>query len=171
MLYFIRKIWGNSNRLKVSKSVKIGKHCLLSVKPPGSIVLDENVIIRDFVRLQAHGGTIYIGTGSVINEYCMLYGHGGLSIGKNVMIATHCVMIPANHIFTGNSWSIKGQGQTLKGIRIGDGSWIGANVTVLDGVDIGIGCVIGAGSVVTKSIPDLSVAFGNPCRVRKSRNA
>jgi len=52
-----------------------------------------------------------------------------------------------------------------KPIKIGNDCWFGANVTVLPGVSIGNGCVIGAGSVVTKNIPDNSLAFGNPCKV------
>jgi len=52
-----------------------------------------------------------------------------------------------------------------KPIKIGNDCWFGANVTVLPGVTVGNGCVIGAGSVVTKNIPDNSLAYGNPCKV------
>ena len=52
-----------------------------------------------------------------------------------------------------------------KAIAVGSNVWIGGNVTVLAGVSIGDNCVIGAGSVVTKDIPDNSLAFGNPCKV------
>lgn len=54
-------------------------------------------------------------------------------------------------------------------IVIGEDCWIGSNVTILGGVKIGNGCVIGAGSIVTKNIPDYSVAVGNPARVIKNR--
>lgn len=53
-------------------------------------------------------------------------------------------------------------------IIVGNNVWIGANVTVVPGVTIGDNCVIGAGSVVTKDIPDNTVAVGNPCKVIKS---
>ena len=53
-------------------------------------------------------------------------------------------------------------------VKIGSGCWICANVVILPGVTIGDNCVIGAGSVVTKSIPDNSVAVGNPCRVLRT---
>lgn len=52
-----------------------------------------------------------------------------------------------------------------KPVRIGNDCWFGANVVVCPGVTIGDGCVIGAGSVVTRDIPPLSFAAGNPCRV------
>lgn len=53
-------------------------------------------------------------------------------------------------------------------VTIGDDCWIGGNVTILPGVNIGEGCTIGAGSVVTRDIPPFSVAVGSPCRVRKT---
>lgn len=84
-------------------------------------------------------------------------------------IAAHTVIIPANHNFDRMDLPISRQGLTTKGINIGNDVWIGANVVILDGVEIGDGCVIGASSVVTKSIPNNSVAVGNPAKVIKSR--
>ncbi|MCI5149018.1 MAG: acyltransferase, partial [Candidatus Electrothrix sp. MAN1_4] len=66
--------------------------------------------------------------------------------------------------------AIMEQGTYSRGpIIIGEGSWIGASSTVLDGVRIGKGCVIGAGSVVSRDIPDYAVAVGIPARVMKTR--
>jgi maltose O-acetyltransferase len=57
-------------------------------------------------------------------------------------------------------------------VIIGEGSWIGTNVTILPGVKIGKCCIIGAGAVVTKDIPDFSIAVGTPAKViRKIKNA
>ncbi len=58
--------------------------------------------------------------------------------------------------------------QFNKSVRIGDGVWLGANVIVLPGVTIGENTTIGAGSIVTRDIPANVVAYGNPCRVRKT---
>ncbi len=55
-------------------------------------------------------------------------------------------------------------------ISIGEGTWIGASATILDGVSIGRGCVIGAGSLVTANIPDYSIAVGVPAKVIRIRN-
>ena len=55
-----------------------------------------------------------------------------------------------------------------KNMVIGSGSWIGSNCTIL--ANIGKGCVVGAGSIVTKDLPDYAVAYGNPCKVRYYRN-
>jgi acetyltransferase-like isoleucine patch superfamily enzyme len=95
----------------------------------------------------------------------MIYGTGGLKIGNDVRIATHVVITPAGHVFDKKDIPIRLQGVEMKGIVIEDDVWIGANATILDGVIIGRGCVIGAGSVVTKSLPEYSVAVGVPARV------
>lgn len=79
------------------------------------------------------------------------------------------MIIGANHRFSDVTKLIKEQGVETKGIIIESDVWIGANCCVLDGVTIGRGSVIGAGSIVTKSIPPMSVAVGNPCRVIKQR--
>ena len=97
-----------------------------------------------------------------------MYGIGNLTIGNGVRIATHTVIIPANHNFQRLDTPIYRQGITKKGILINDEVWIGANVSILDGVTIGEHTVIAAGSVVTKSIPDRVVGAGVPCKVVKT---
>ena len=121
--------------------------------------------------LLAHGGEIVLGENCSVNPFCVLYGHGGLHIGNYVRIATHCVFVPANHVFDDPDMPIARQGQTTEGIRIGDDVWLGAGCRVLDGVVIGQGAVIGAGSVVTKEVPSMTIVAGVPARVIGSRVA
>ena len=64
---------------------------------------------------------------------------------------------------------IKRQGNTEKGIIIGNDVWIGAGVCIVDGVTIGDGSIIGAGSIVTKNIPEMSIYAGNPAKKIRSR--
>ena len=80
-------------------------------------------------------------------------------IGPNVSLFTACHPTDPVERRVGTEWA--------KPITIGDDVWIGGNVTILPGVTIGHRCTIGAGSVVTKDIPDDSIAVGNPCRVIK----
>jgi acetyltransferase-like isoleucine patch superfamily enzyme len=82
-----------------------------------------------------------------------------------VRIATHCVIVPANHRFDSLDVPIARQPVVAKGISVEDDVWIGANSVILDGVTIGTGSVIGAGSVVTRDIQPFSVCVGNPARV------
>lgn len=83
-----------------------------------------------------------------------------------VMIGPELLVLSRNHIFTDADTPIGWQGVTdVDPPHIGYGSWLGARVILLPGVNIGRYCVVGAGSVVTRDIPDYSVAAGNPARV------
>jgi acetyltransferase-like isoleucine patch superfamily enzyme len=157
------------------KNIVLGENCeisqysTLSTELGGRIVLGKNVKIRPYAQLLTYGGEVLIGDNVVINQFTVLYGHGGLRIGNNVQIATHSVLIPSNHNYSDINKPIKDQGVTNLGITINDDVWVGANVTILDGVTIDCGCVIGASTVVTKSVPEYSVFIGNPGRIIKNR--
>ncbi len=94
---------------------------------------------------------------------------GGVTIGNRVLIGYRTMILSRNHTIPDGCGPIFGAGHTSRPVSIGDDTWIGGNCTILPGVSIGRGCVIGAGSVVTKSIPDYSIAVGNPARVVRTR--
>lgn len=135
----------------------------------GEIHLQDGTTVGEYSQLKAVGGKIVIGARCSIQGFCQLYGHGGLTIGNDVRIASQTVIIPSNHNFDRIDVPISEQGETSRGITIGDDVWIGVGCKILDGVTIGTGCVIGAGSVVTRSIPPYSVAVGSPARVTRER--
>lgn len=137
----------------------------------GSIRIGSKCEIHRGTQLLAYGGSIEIGDDCSINPGCVLYGHGGLKIGSHVRIATQTVIVPANHVFSDPDRLIRDQGETRLGVRIGNDVWLGARVTVLDGVNIADGCVIGAGSVVTSSTEPYGVYVGVPARLVKCRRA
>jgi acetyltransferase-like isoleucine patch superfamily enzyme len=137
----------------------------------GRIRVAEWVTISDGVIISTYGGTIEIGEYAYIGPYCVLYGHGGLTIGRNTMIGAHTVVIPANHGFARIDVPMSEQPLTREGIQIDDDVWIGAGCSVLDGVRIGRGAVVGAGSVVTKDVEPYGVALGVPARVAWSRRS
>ncbi len=93
---------------------------------------------------------------------------GPVIIGDKVILAQHVVVSGLNHAYQDVRTAIKDQPIEKKMIVIGDGSWLGANVVVTAGVTIGKHCVVAAGSIVTRNIPDHSVAVGNPARVVKT---
>lgn len=100
---------------------------------------------------------------AVINYNCVILDTSPVNIGANAFIAPGVVIACAAHPIDAKQRS---EGiSTSKPITIEDDVWIGANSTVCGGVTIGKGSVIGAGSVVTKDIPEGVVAAGNPCRV------
>ena len=86
-----------------------------------------------------------------------------------MQIAPFCAFYPYNHLFNPGH-SIKDQALTTKGgIAIDDDAWIGVGAIILDGVRIGKGAVVGAGSVVTHDIPDEAIVFGVPAQIKKMR--
>jgi len=156
--------------IRFGTNVIVEKGCMLHATSGTTMRLGDNVIIQQYTHLLNYAGRgISIGGNTTINRYCILYGHGGLSIGSDCLVGPQCTFVPAQHKFDDLTVNIRQQGATCKGISIGDNVWLGARVTVLDGVSIGDGCVIGAGSVVTKSIPSNSIAVGVPAKVIRAR--
>jgi acetyltransferase-like isoleucine patch superfamily enzyme len=137
----------------------------------GSISIGRNSEIHPLSMIMTYGGSIKIGDECSVNPFVVLYGHGGLSIGNRVRIATHVVVIPANHNPPVDSVSLIESGVVTKGIRIDDDVWIGAGACILDGVHIGRRAIVGAGSVVTRSVGDDVTVAGVPARVIESRSA
>ena len=135
----------------------------------GTIRLSGGVRLSDGVLIAPYGGSVLLEENVYVGPYTVLYGHGGLRIGRNTQVAAHCVIIPSNHCFDDTTTPIAQQGSTSLGIQIGQDVWIGCGVRVLDGVVIGDGCVIGAGAVVTRSLEPCSIATGVPARVVGSR--
>lgn len=112
---------------------------------------------------------ITAGDNCSFNTYSVV--HGKVKLGNNVRIAPGAKIFGENHGFSDLDRPICTQPNTREGIVIEDDVWIGANAVVTDGVRIGAHSIIGAGSVVTKSLPPYSIAGGNPARVIKSRLA
>ena len=121
------------------------------------------------VIVAPYGGSIQIGRDFFCGPYTLLYGHGGLRIGNKVMIAGHCVIIPANHNVDDPLKPISAQGEARRGITIEDDVWIGCGVRILDGIRIESGAVIGAGAVVLRDVPGRAVMAGVPARVIRLR--
>ncbi|VBB39419.1 Bacterial transferase hexapeptide family protein [uncultured Spirochaetota bacterium] len=95
---------------------------------------------------------------------------GKCIIGNNVIMAPECLILTNNHSFSRTDIPIKVQGADKEEtVVIGNDVWIGMRVIILPGVKIGNGVVIGAGTVVSKDVPDYSVLVGNPARVVRSR--
>jgi acetyltransferase-like isoleucine patch superfamily enzyme len=161
----------DNNNIKIDPTCHISPLCSIKSDDTGNIDIGRETMIGDYTRLITSGGSISIGEHCSLHSFCVLYGHGGLTIGDYVRIATHSVIIPSNHNYDLVDIPIYKQGETNKGITIGDDVWIGAGCKILDGVYIGSGVVIGAGSVVTKSIAEYSVVAGVPAKVIKKRGS
>ena len=169
-------------KIKSGDNLRIGKDVVLT---RGSIECGKNVTIGDFSEimgkikisddvyihrnnvLRSFGGCIKIGKGTTINPFTCIYGN--VNIGKFVSIATKTTIIASNHNFERIDRYIKEQGVNSKGIVIEDDVWTGANVTILDGVNIRVGAIIAAGAVVNKDVDKYAIVGGVPAKVIGSR--
>lgn len=113
------------------------------------------------------GAYTSIGEGTYMNVGTTLIDDAPVTIGKRVMFGPNVTICTTGHAISPKH---RGDGMYSFPITIKDGAWLGANVVVMPGVTIGENSVIGAGSVVTKDIPDNVVAFGTPCRVFREIN-
>lgn len=124
--------------------------------------MEENCVILSPFMVD-YGCYCKIGHDTFINHNAYLMDGGGITIGHHCFIGPNCGIYTAVHPILAEERN-KGLEKALP-VVIGDNCWIGGDVTILPGVTIGAHAVIGAGSVVTKDIPDHVVAVGNPCKV------
>ncbi|MBK8288775.1 MAG: sugar O-acetyltransferase [Cellvibrionales bacterium] len=112
-----------------------------------------------------YGYNIFIGENFFANHHCVMLDASTITIGDRVLLG------PSVHLYTTThplDFIERASGAQLTApIVLEDDCWIGGNTVIMPGVTIGKGAVIGAGSVVTKSIPAGVVAFGNPCKVQQ----
>ncbi|MCL4417553.1 MAG: acyltransferase [Actinobacteria bacterium] len=176
---------------KVGKGVIFGKS--VTIRNPHKIVIGNNVIIDENVMLDAKGvdnkgiiiyDGVYIGRNTIISckngdiilnknvnigFNCEVYSLKKVEIGENVLVAAYSYIIGGGHMSSDLETPFRDQEKHSIGIKIGNNVWLGAKTIVMDGCNIGDNSVIGAGAVVTKSIPDYSVAAGVPAKVIKDR--
>lgn len=131
----------------------------------GSIDVGSRCRIARGVILRPYGGSILVGRDTFLGEHVVIYGHGGVEIGPECLIAMHCRILSSEHTIPEFGKAIRTQPDIPKPTRLGRDVWLGAGVTVLGGVTIGEGCVVGAGAVVTKDLPPGTIAAGVPAKV------
>lgn len=135
------------------------------------IVFGRNVNIQhdNLIILHNKNGNLIISDGCDIGSYSRIAAIRNVFIDKDVITGPNVFIADYNHNFKNIDVPIKSGGNIIydKGIRIGEGSWIGTNSVIVGNVNIGKHCVIGANSVVTKDIPDYCVVVGSPAKIIK----
>lgn len=139
---------GKRGRIGVSSGCEIGPGCVL----------------------HAYGGEIFFGERVHIGPYCAFYGHGGIRIGAHTMLAMGCKVVSSNHTIPKRGELIRAHPNEPLPVLIDEDVWIGAGAIILGGVTIGKGAVVAAGAVVSRDIPDYSIARGVPARVVGKRS-
>ncbi|WP_315067184.1 acyltransferase [uncultured Clostridium sp.] len=167
-LYMKRKI-------NFGSGVNIENNVIIDALSKDGVSMGNNVKIGDFTKILCTGTIrnigigIKIGDNCGIGENCFFGAAGGIEIGSDVIMGQNVRFHSENHNYSNLDIPIRLQGVTNKGIKIGNNCWIGSGAVFLDDVSVGDGCVIGANTLVNKSIPNNSIAAGNPVRIIQSR--
>lgn len=147
--------------LKDGRGIFVGSNC---------VIYPRNRLVLGDMNANPEANMV-IGNNVLINAGGYLSGEGGLQIGNFVLIGPNVNILSAGHEFGNPDIPIQKQGLTYGKIIIEDDAWIGAGSVVLQGLTIGKGAIVGAGSVVTRDVPPYAIAIGNPARIVKYRNA
>lgn len=155
------------------EGVTIGKHLFaegsVEVLDGSRITLGNNVRLGKYVYLGAFSsGHLKIGSHSYIGRFSIILAHKNVEIGNDCQIAPGCHITDVNHGFAPDSL-IREQPLVSKPVRIGNDVWIGAGCSILPGVRIGDGAVVGARSVVTTDVPEGAIVVGAPARILRYR--
>ena len=173
-------VFGRSMTLRHAHKIHMGAGCVfddlavLDAKGVGNqgIRLGDSVMVGRHSVLGCKGGDIEIGDRTNVGINCIIHSESSLRIGSNVLIASFCYVLAGGRHGTDRvDIPIIQQPSVSRGVEIGDNCWLGAHVTVNDGVTVGHDSIIGTGAVVLDDIPPFSIAAGVPARVIRSRLA
>lgn len=144
------------------RSSKIYRSVRMDTPPYRRFFLGNHSIIESYSCINNAVGDVVIGDYTRIGIHNTII--GPVCIGSHVNLAQGITVTALNHNFEDKEKRIDEQGITTKPIIIGDDVWIGANAVILPGVTIGKHCVVAAGAVVTKDVPDNSIVGGVPAK-------
>jgi acetyltransferase-like isoleucine patch superfamily enzyme len=169
----------NGVRLRYASQIKLGhgvyldQGTYLHACPHGIEIGADTIVMHGAIlhvynfRDLPHAG-IKIGRNSLIGEYSVIRGQGGVTIGDRVYTSPFTQIVAVNHVYDDPRRPFVEQGITAEGIIIEDDVWLGSGAVVTDGVRIGQGAVVAAGAVVTKDVPPHTVVAGVPARIVKT---
>lgn len=158
------------NNIRLGHGVYLDQGVYLHACPNGIEIGDGTLVMHGSIlhvynfRNIPHSG-IRIGRDSLIGEYNVLRGQGGITIGDRVYTSPMVQMLAVDHVFDDPQRSFVEQGITAQGIVVEDDVWIGSGAILLDGVRVGKGAVVTAGAVVARDVPPHTVVAGVPARV------
>jgi acetyltransferase-like isoleucine patch superfamily enzyme len=165
-----------ASNIRLRHGAYIDQGAYLHACPQGIEVGENTIVMYGAVlhvynfRDMPHSG-IKIGRDSLIGEYSVIRGQGGVSMGDRVYTSPFTQIIAVNHVFDDPDRPFVDQGITAEGIVIEDDVWLGSGAVITDGVHVGQGAVVAAGAVVTKDVPPHTVVGGVPARVIKKIEA
>jgi acetyltransferase-like isoleucine patch superfamily enzyme len=161
-----------ANHIQLSHGVFIDQGaylhaCLNGIEIGSNTIIMHGAVLHVYNFRKIPNSGIKIGCDSLIGEYSVIRGQGGVQIGDRVYTSPFTQIIAVNHVFDDPDRPFVDQGITAEGIVIEDDVWLGSGAVVTDGVHVGKGAVIAAGAVVTRDVPAHTVVGGIPARVIK----
>ena len=165
-----------ADHIRLGRGVYLDEGVYLHACPQGIEIGRNTIVMHGAVlhvynfRDMPHSG-IKIGCDSLIGEYSVIRGQGGVTIGDRVYTSPFTQIIAVNHVFDDPNRAFTEQGITAQGIVIEDDVWLGASAVITDGVHIGRGAVVAAGAVVTQDVPAHTVVGGVPARILREIKA
>jgi len=158
-------------KIFIGDNVIIDDHCVLDAKGDDNrgIFIGDGVFLGRNTILNCKNGDIILEDHVNIGFNAMIFSASSVRVGRDNLVAAYCYLVGGTHAFDDPAVPVLHQGRSSNGIRIGPGGWLGAHVTVFDGVETGRHVVIGAGSVVNTDLPDYCVAGGVPVKIIKQR--
>jgi acetyltransferase-like isoleucine patch superfamily enzyme len=160
----------NPSRIFLHNRVFIGENCIISPgSPKGEIRFESDIFIAPLCGFKAFGGKVSIGKHVHFSRNTFINARGDVEIGQDSLFGPNVVLMTTNHVFTDVNIPIRKQGVQSAPIKIENDVWLGSNVLVMPGVTVKTGAVVAAGAVVTKDVPEFSIAAGVPAKVIKKR--
>tara|TARA_R110000796_G_scaffold118864_1_gene232732 strand:- start:94478 stop:95041 length:564 start_codon:yes stop_codon:yes gene_type:complete len=150
--------------IKIHPSSYVSRKAAIRNTGAGVITIGADCEIHPYSMILSYGGEIIIGDNCSLNSFSIIYGQGGVKIGSGVRIACQSVIIPANHVISDTNEPLYKSGLDCRGILIEDNVWVASGCRILDGVNVGRGSILAAGSVVNKSVESGSIVGGVPAK-------
>jgi len=147
----------------------IGRGVKLQVGRNATLKLGRWCWIGGGCKIRVHEGFCEIGAKTVFGEECTISAYREIVIGRECLVADRAMFIDFDHGTSEIERPIRAQGIYTRPVRVGNNCWIAYGACVLRGGDVGDNCVIGTNSVVTRGIPENSIAAGQPARVVRQR--